>query len=319
MRRAAGARRQSGEQGRVEAAAQEEAVRHVVVDLALDGGAQGRAELGERRRRDPALGRRGAAPAPVGAATRRFGIDADELAGSDLAEAAKRRRRRHEVAALEVAVERREVELARCRVQRQQGAELGSEADLVARCEVEERPLAGAIAGEEEAAPRRIPDGDREGAVESLDEPLTELVVERRQDIDVARAGDRRAARREPGAQLAVVVDLAVADHERPGRAAQRLLAAAPADRQPAGAERRAVVACEAGAVRPAMNEGGGDRCEALSADFGRGRRAVHQPADSAHLRCAAYRAPDRLADRPRRPGVGVRRTGGCAYCLAGG
>ncbi len=76
----------------------------------------------------------------------------------------------------------------------------------------DQRLLAEPVACKEEAAAGRVPQRDREHALEALDECGAVLVVQMRDHRRVAAAPDVVAASRELGTELREVVELAVED-----------------------------------------------------------------------------------------------------------
>src|SRR5205085_4831690 len=112
----------------------------------------------------------------------------------------------------QVVMERVPVDRARDPRMPQQRLDLRREHELPAALPVIERLLAEPVARDEEPAPARVPDGEREHAGERLDAALAVLLEEMHDRLGVAPRPESMAARFEPGAELAVVVDLPVED-----------------------------------------------------------------------------------------------------------
>ena len=129
-----------------------------------------------------------------------------------LVDAAHGRQRRRDVAEREVGVQRLVIDLTRDLVVAEQRAISEAKLSTPSRRAVEQRLLADAVAGEEELLPTRVPEREREHAVELADAVDPMLLVEVGDDLRVALGG--RACARAAGArpQLPVVVDLAVED-----------------------------------------------------------------------------------------------------------
>src|SRR5262249_16769726 len=146
------------------------------------------------------------------------------------------------------------VERARTAGMLEQRFDLGGEREVASAARVVEGLHAGAVAGQDQAAPADIEDGDREHAVQILEDALAFLLVEMSDDLAVAVALEGMAARHQAVGELAIVVDLAVEDH--PYRAVfvrDRLVSAVEIDdREPAEAEDDVARLLEALLVRPA-------------------------------------------------------------------
>ncbi len=134
-----------------------------------------------------------------------------------------------------------------------------SDAQAKPRCVVQvvERLLSEVIARSEQAATLHVPQHEREHAAQAMEQPVAVALVQRDDDLAVAVRQKCVAVALELAAQLAVVVDLPVADQEdRAVGVVQRLLAAREIDdRQAAVAERRELVVIDPFAVRAAMRE----------------------------------------------------------------
>lgn len=158
----------------------------------------------------------------------------------------------------EVGVERRRVDLAAQPGDAGQRLQLGGEGEgAVGEHRPQQRLLADAVAGEHEPLARRIPQRQREHAVQPLDEAQAVLLVEVRQQRRVAVAADPVAAGVEVGAQLLEVVDLAVEDdRDGAGLVGRRLVALVEVDdAQPPMPERRPPGDVDAAVVRPAVQD----------------------------------------------------------------
>ena len=113
----------------------------------------------------------------------------------------------------EIRVERGEVRLAPQRRQLQQRLQLRRERERpVAEARPQQRLLAEPVAREHEPSARRVPQRDREHAVEPLDEARPVLLVQVRDHRRVAAAAHLVTLLREVGAELREVVQLAVED-----------------------------------------------------------------------------------------------------------
>ena len=109
--------------------------------------------------------------------------------------------------------------------------DLGGEEHPLAVLVDVERLLAEAVAGEEQPALAAVVDREREHPVRPLEHPDAVLRVEGEQHLGVRVRPERIAALEELGAELDVVVELAVVgDPELPVRRAQRLVAALDVD-----------------------------------------------------------------------------------------
>ena len=211
---------------RVDAARKKEAERHVRDHLLCDGCTDQCTQLLARgfERRIPRRIRYGDAPIaarrPQNARSRRI----HELVRRRQLEAAlvERFRRRHVAVAQEVVAGAGvDLEVA-CRQRLLERLELGSERKTAAVVVVIERLDARAVAVEPELLLARIPDGDREHAVDPVDEVGAPLEVRVQGDFGVGVGLEHVAALDQGPAQLAVAVDLAVEDDptsRRRGRA----------------------------------------------------------------------------------------------------
>ena len=165
-------RRERGQRPRVDAAGEQDAHRDVRDEMRADRVAQARAallhELGlvapvpRRQRARPRV------PLERGAAL----LPGQHVARGQLPDLPEDRQRRRDRVEGEERVERLEIEVAP-----RQRVELRRERELTADVPVVERLDAEAVAGEHEAAERRIPDRDREHAAQTLDEAEPPLLV----------------------------------------------------------------------------------------------------------------------------------------------
>ncbi|MCU0234040.1 MAG: hypothetical protein MUE90_08440, partial [Thermoanaerobaculales bacterium] len=85
----------------------------------------------------------------------------------------------------EVAAERHRVEGPGHPGVDQEGPQVGGEDQLLAVAPVEERLLAGAVAGQQQPSPRLVPDREGEHPVEAIDEVGAVLLVEVGDDLGV--------------------------------------------------------------------------------------------------------------------------------------
>ena len=151
------------------------------------------------------------------------------------------------------------VDLARDRLVLHQRPQLGREAEDAVALGVEERLLADPIAADHELPPPLVPDREREHAVQRADELRAFFLVEVGDHLGVALGHEAMAAPLEAGAQLGVVVDLAVEDHrDRAILVVDRLIARREVDHpQALDAEPDARRDVHASSVRTAMLECG--------------------------------------------------------------
>jgi hypothetical protein len=145
---------------------------------------------------------------------------------------------------------------------------------------VDHRLDAERVAHEVQRAAAPVEQGEGEDAVQARCEPDALLVVQVRQHLGVAGGLQRVPLGEHVGAQLGVVVDLAVVDHDhRAVGVGHRLGAAGDVeDRQAAVAEAHPVTDEEAVAVRPAVHDRVGHRPQQCRvAEAGRSGDAAHQ------------------------------------------
>ena len=138
------------------------------------------------------------------------------MAGRQLAHPGERAQGRGNVVVGQVPPQRHRVERLRDPRVDQEGAQVGGEDQLLAVRPVEERLLAGAVAGQQQAAAWLVPDREGEHPVEVLHQVGAVLLVEVGDDLGVGLRLQPVALGGELLAELGRVVDLAVAD--RPDR-----------------------------------------------------------------------------------------------------
>ena len=150
---------------------------------------------------------------------------------------------------------------------------------------VVDRLLAEAIAREEQPLAPRVPDGEREHPVDALRKRFAPLLVPVDEHLGVAVAAEHVSVRNQLGAQMQVVVDLAVeGDPDGPVLVRHRLGAGRGEidDRQAPVAERDGPVHVQAAPVGAAMR----DDLRHASDELAVGRLsgiAVQEAADAAH------------------------------------
>ena len=206
-------------------------------------------------------------PGPREALDRDGAVLPDEhVPGRQLADVAEDRVRRGDRVEREERLERVGVDLAA-----RQGAQLGREAQLAADVAVVERLDPVAVAREDEAAARRVPDRDGEHPAQPLGEAGAVLLVEMDERLGVGVGAEGVAGARELVAQLGVVVDLAVLDDDDGAVLVRdRLVAAGEVDdREAPRAERDLAVD-----VLAARCRGRGGRAGRSSREAPRRRRA---------------------------------------------
>ena len=175
-------------------------------------------------------------------------IDHEHMARKELGDVLERRLRCGEVAEREIRVDRVVVESRLDQPAGEQGFQLGGEDDQVASDGVVERLDPEAVACEDEAPSRTVPDGDREHPAQSRGEARPVLLIEMRDDLRIATG--LKPMPGEVASDVEMVVELAVLDG--PHRAVlvgKRLVASLDVDdRKPSDAQRDSV-----GQVRPAV------------------------------------------------------------------
>ena len=131
----------------------------------------------------------------------------EHVPGRELARLAEDRQRRRDRVEGEERLQRVEVDLAS-----RQGAQLGGELEPAGVGAVVERLDPVAVACQHEPASRRVPERDREHPAQPAGEVEPFLLVEVDEHLRVAVGAEAVAGALELGAQLAVVVELAVLD-----------------------------------------------------------------------------------------------------------
>src|SRR5690606_9090229 len=188
-----------------------------------------------------------------------------------------------------------------------------------------ERADAGAVARQHQALAARVPERDRELAVEALDEAVAVAVVEVDDHLGVGAGAEGVALALQLLAQFEVVEDLAVEDGpDRPGAVVQRLLAGGRVDdRQSGVGQANAGGEVDSVGVGAAVAERRGHALQ-LATILRGGRRAARETGQSAHRQrlpagpCAAAPPAGPLA----RPGTrsacgGVASVGIMDRCAA--
>ena len=257
-----------------------------------------------RRQRLPRLvaqlrGRRG----PVGGVAlepRPPVLEHEHVARRQLADLAEDRARAVDGVEGEERLERVEVELAREAGQPPQRLELGGEGELARDVAVVQRLDPEAVAREHEPPARAVPHRDGEHPAQALGEARAVLLVEVDEHLGVGvRRAEHVARALELGAQLGVVVDLAVLDDDdAPVLARDRLVAALEVDdRQPPRGEPGLAVDDLAAAVGPAVHERRAHRAE-----HARGRRPARRCGRCRRCRTSSVGGPERPRQHePRR------------------
>src|SRR5581483_11799291 len=281
-------RRQRGQRRRVDASGQEHADRDVAHEVRADGVPEPRPEL--LREHGPGLApqlarrrRPGEPREPDPAAT----LPHEQMPGRQLPGPAEDRVRRRDRVEREKTFERVEVDLAP-----RQRPQLRRERKPVALLAVVERLDPEPVPREHEPPPARIPDRDGEHPAQPRREPVAGLLVEVDENLRVAVRPEAMAGRLELGAQLLVVVDLAVLDDvDGAVLVRDRLVARLEVDdREPPRGQADGAVDDRALAVRATVDERRVHRREPCGVD-GLGRR--RDAADPAHR---ATVTPGRIA-----------------------
>jgi len=194
--------------------------------------------------------------------------------------------RRGHVSQRRVQARRDVVHAARLIREDEQGLDLGGEPQLAGHIGPKQRLFAGAVAGEHQASLGVVPHGQPEHALQPAHAVGAEARVQRHDRFDVARRTERIAGAGAFVAQLASVVDLAVADHpDRAVRTLERLIAGREIhDGEPAGAQARPLVPDDALPVRAAVRECRG-HCRDAVGMFERGARERDGAENAAHYR----------------------------------
>jgi hypothetical protein len=177
------------------------------------------------------------------------------------------------------------------------------EGEEARRTMVEEGLLAEPISGAEEGPAGAIEDDEREHPVEALDAGRPPGAVGLGDDLRVRRRREPRAARLQLGAQLAMVVDLAVVGDDEPivHRRERHLDGADVDDREPIRADREAPLHARAVTVRASMPHAAQHLVHGGPELATRGQPLRHDARDAAH--------PDHLprASRPFRTAASSR------------
>ncbi len=182
----------------------------------------------------------------------------EDVAGSQLVDAADGGPIAGDVLQREIGVDRVEVDLSRDPGEPQERLQLGREGERpVGEPRPQQRLLAEPVPGEHEALAARVPQREREHPVHPLDEQRTALLVQVRQHGRVACAADLVVG--ELVSKRLEVVGLAVVDRDDVARLVRhRLVSRVEVDHlQPLVAEHAAPECVRRALVRPAVNERG--------------------------------------------------------------
>ncbi len=246
------------DRARVDAAREERAHRNVAAQAQGRGLDQGLADplahlLHARRRLAVAIGE-----APVAAQRDLAVLPGEGMRRRQLAQRGEGAQRRGHALVVQIEVERCVVEVARHALVDEDRPELGGEPEPSPPLGVEQGLLAYAVARQQEAPPAPVPEREREHPAQRLDAGVAELLVEVDDHLGVRPRREAVAARGQLLAQLAVVVDLAVADHDHVAvLAGDRLVAAVDVDHGQAGdTYRHPFVREHAARVGPAVSQG---------------------------------------------------------------
>ena len=158
-------------------------------------------------------------------ARRAAGFEHERMARRQLVDAFEHRERRVDQPQREVLVERGEIHPRRPPVEGEQRLDLRRAGEAALVVQVVERLLSEVIARRQQAATLHVPQHEREHAAQVLEQPVAVALVQRDDDLAVAVSQECVAVALELAAQLAVVVDLAVADQR--GSSGRRCAAAA--------------------------------------------------------------------------------------------
>jgi hypothetical protein len=186
------------------------------------------------------------------------------VSGRELPNVAEDRVRPRDRVEGEKRLERVEVDLAA-----RQRPKLRGEGELVRAEAVVERLDPERITGEHEPSLPGVPECDGEHAAQALREPVAVLLVEVHQHLGVGAGRKAVAGDLQPRTKLAVVVDLSVLDDvDRAVLVRDRLVARLEVDdREPAGRKPGRTVDDLTVGVRPAVDERGAHRAQALGVD----------------------------------------------------
>src|SRR5438094_3945856 len=289
--------------GRVDAAAQERAERDVGSQPDANGLAQLGAELLNRLAFRQCVAFGGLRPLPERFEPRRRvrGVDDERRAGRHAPHALEDGALAGYVAEGEKAEQRVGAHRGRTTDGIEDGFRFGREDQLAVLPQVIQRLLAGAIAREHEAPPRRIPDGDREHPAHAAEAIDAFGGVQVRDHFGVARGREAASGAPQLVAQLDVVVDLAVL-HHRDGAAVDRdrLMPAGDVDdAQPRGRECRRWIDKCAAIVGAAVAQRGDHPLETVAV----GRTAVerYESSNPTHFLIRVGPHPDALTPSRRR------------------
>jgi hypothetical protein len=270
-------RGERGERARVHPPGEEHADGHVGDEVRAHRVPQPRPALLDQLRLVVALSRRQRARSSEPLERYPPVVPREQVAGRQLADLAEDRERRRHRVEREERLDRIRIELAL-----RQGVELRGERQLAAHVAVVEGLDPEAVAGEDEPAPRGVPDRHREHPAQALGEAPPPLLVAVDEHLRVRARPEPMAGPLELPAQLREVVDLAVLDDGAGAVLVRDWLVAAREvdDREPPRSEPDAALDERAVRVGPAVDERGRHRREPLPVD-----RAPRRgdPADPAH------------------------------------
>ncbi len=277
---------QGGDDGRIEAAAEIGGHGHIGAQLQphrvdqqvaqLVGAGGGRALVFDRGW--------GKAPIPIAARLRAASVDRHHMAGRQRLDALEYGVWRQGCPVGEDFAQRFRIQTARHFGQGEQGLDLGGKGQTARHASVKQRPDAGAVAGQQQALTRHVPQGEGELAVELIDQRVAVVFIQVHQHFGIGLRGEAMAAALQLGAQFDVIENLAVEDH--PYRAvfvAHRLVAAGQVDDAQAGVgqtDRSFVV--EPLLIRPAVMQLADHRGKLRGID---GRVPVQATRNAAHGR----------------------------------
>ena len=298
--------RERRDQARVHAAREQHADRHVGGQVRADGARQPLADLLRQlvqRLATQLAGRQRARPRVALDLTRPPSATS-RCPGSSLRAARKIVAGAGTAFERQVGLDRLGVDVAREARQREQRLQLGREGQPALDDAVDERLDPERVARQHEPPAAHVPQRQGEHPAQPFDERRPALLVEVHEHLDVRAGAERMAAALQLTTQRAMVVELAVADHEhRAVLVGQRLIAVGGVDqREPADRQPGDVVEVVPGAVRPAVRERGGHRGQLGGAP------AARRPAGRADPRSrTSARPPGLEAARPGEPRVARR------------
>jgi hypothetical protein len=180
---------------------------------------------------------------------------AQEVPGRQLADSLEDRVLSRRVEERQVVVERGEVEARFHRAGRKERLDLAAEVQAAAALRVMQRLLPGAVAREQQRPSRLVPQRDAEHAAKAPERVFAPRLVRMHDRLGVARRVEAVPERLELGAELAIVVDLAVEDDpDRAGLVVDRLPPAGQIDdAQATHAEAHAGADMDAFVIRAAV------------------------------------------------------------------